>query len=145
MLGIKYAFEVQRWSHLVVMILAVLSHVANRPSAIPKRYYKEDEQESEATFYEVLHRDVGKNSFGRICETLSMFCYQVAVFLAQWTLVSSVACLIDPETASIECETNDLVGPRWIWLIIEACAFYCYMGATVVYIIYMSLRSTFRA
>ena len=72
-----------------------------------------------------------------------MFCYQIAVFLAQWTLVSTVACAHDPESSSFACEENDLVGPRWIWLIIEAIAFYCYMGATVVYIIYMSLRSTF--
>ena len=38
------------------------------------------------------------------------------------------------------CEKQ--VGPMYFWIMMEALAFYCYMGATVAYILYCQCRSS---
>jgi len=107
-----------------VMLLAMISWATSLPSQVPD--HEEDKDES---VYKVSLRDVRKGSFGKICDTIGMFLYQAAVFLAQYTIYFSV-----------ESQMN-LVGPRYVWLLIEMGSFYCYLGATAVYIAYFQIRS----
>ena len=106
------------------MLLAIISWACSLPSEVPD--HEEDKDES---VYRVSLRDVRKGSFGKICDTIGMFLYQAAVFLAQYTIYWAV-----------DAEVN-LVGPRYVWLLIEMGSFYCYLGATVVYIAYFQIRS----
>ena len=122
-----YAFKVQRWAHLAVLIFSVISTIASWPSKIPVSDGENDNQVEE-----IMFRDVGKGTFAAICDTLSMITYQSAVFLAQWTIYWALE------------SGEELVGPRYIWLIIEAIAFYCYLGAVVVYIVYFQLESAIK-
>ena len=102
----------------------MISWACSLPSQVPD--HEEDKDES---VYRVSLRDVRKGSFGKICDTIGMFLYQAAVFLAQYTIYWAV-----------DADVN-LVGPRYVWLLIEMGSFYCYLGATVVYIAYFQIRS----
>ena len=39
-------------------------------------------------------------------------------------------------------ECHKLVGPRYFWILMEAIAFYSYMGAITVYIAYVQIRNS---
>ena len=77
LLEILFAFKCQRWCHLVVFILAIISWFTSLPSQVP-----EHEEGEEDSVYKISLRDVRKGSFGKICDTIGMFLYQAAVFLA---------------------------------------------------------------
>ena len=53
---------------------------------------KELDNEEKLYMRKVQGRDTGKKTFARFCDTISIFQYQGAVFLAQWTLVSANEC-----------------------------------------------------
>ena len=83
-LDILSAFYVQRWSHLIVFILGLLSLWCNQESKLPDVSKSNDLAAGEKQIYmrKVLGRDTGSRTFARLCDTLSIFQYQTAVFIA---------------------------------------------------------------
>ena len=113
---------------------------ANRPSLIPEKNDDDEELEQEESVRENLiieHRDGSWKLFARICSTLSVFCYQAAMFYAQLILAQYVfEC-----NAKGVCVMNPIVGNRSTWLVMEMACFYLYLIATMFYIIWRALAS----
>ena len=80
-------FHVMRWVHLTIFGLALVSGLADRPTNIPEA--KEEDKADKHHLSKVLHRDAQLRTFSRFLDTISVFLYQGAVFLAQWTLATS--------------------------------------------------------
>ena len=128
-----FAFRFQRWAHAIVFILATISYFANKNSAVPKGASTDDA----ISIRKVMGRDTGRKTFSRFCDTLSVFIYQTAVFVAQWNLVHANQCELINDVQI--CER--LAGPEYFWVMMEALCFYSYMASCVAYIGYMQCRS----
>ena len=92
---------VQRWAHLIVFILGLISFILNLDTDIPE---EEDGEDAKILLKEsavrILNRDTRRKIFARVADSIGIFIYQSAVFLAQWTLVISLECgddLLDQE------------------------------------------------
>ena len=92
---------VQRWAHLIVFILGQISFFLNLDTDIPE---EEDGEDAKILLKEstvrILNRDTRRKIFARVADSIGIFIYQSAVFLAQWTLVISLECgdeLLDQE------------------------------------------------
>ena len=90
--------------------------------------------------YRLLNRDTRRRVWARLFDTAGIFVYQGAVFLAQWTLVTSLECQDESVGETELCV--QAAGPTYFWILMEAIVFYCYMGSKVVYIMYYSCRSS---
>lgn len=82
------AFWILRWSHFLLFTLAMCSIFATKDSEIPlaEADEKSTEQEVLREKMEILHRDSVWKLFGRVCDTISVFCYQGAIFYVQMSV-----------------------------------------------------------
>ena len=84
---------------------------------------------------EIIHRDSVWKLFGRVCDTISVFCYQGAIFYVQMSVYKEQFSCID----GAQCELKAPQSVIMAWLYIEMYCFYIYMFATVLYIAYYQL------
>lgn len=78
----EQAFWILRWSHFLLFSLALCSIYATKDSEIPPAEADEKSTEEEVVReqMEIHHRDSVWKLFGRVCDTISVFCYQGAIF-----------------------------------------------------------------
>ena len=79
-LGIIFSFQIQRWAHLAVFVLGMISFVLNMSSHIKDENDGEKGGESDKNTYRVLNRDTGKRIIGKALDAACIFIYQAAVF-----------------------------------------------------------------
>ena len=82
------AFFILRWSHFLLFTLALCSIFATKDSEIPlaEPDQKATEEEVARERMEIEHRDSVWKLFGRVCDTISVFCYQGAIFFVQMSV-----------------------------------------------------------
>ena len=129
------AFNMLRWAHFILFVLAIFSAMLEKPSKIPAPdadTEKGADEDEDRTRLKIYHRDGSKKLFSRILSTISVFIYQGSVFYAQMVLANQ---LIDCDTSG-SCVIKDLKGNRMHWLVLETCCFYLYVLSTTGYIIW---------
>ena len=137
---IQYAFNLLRWGHFALFMLAIFEAIASRPSPIPETKSADIENKDEAQVardsQKIANRDGSWKLFSRICNTLSVFIYQGTVFFAQMTLAENIFNCANDGSCTIE----PIMGNRMAWLMIETCCFYTYVFAAVAYIAWSMIR-----
>ena len=93
--NIKYAFNLLRWGHLILVVLSILEKILTRPSTIPPKKENDSEapltpEEREMADNKLYHRDGGKKLFARILQTIAVFTYQGTIFFAMMTLTDEL-------------------------------------------------------
>ena len=93
--AIQDAFQVLRWAHLTLIILAACQSALNRPSKIPEiedNFGEDEDGEKERVLAKtkVIHRDGSYKLFSRVLASVQVFVYQGAVFYAQMTLANAL-------------------------------------------------------
>ena len=75
-------FWILRWAHFLLFTLALFSIYSTKDSAIPESDLNEFSTHDEKVIesMRVRHRDSVWKLFGRVCDTISVFCYQGAIF-----------------------------------------------------------------
>ena len=82
------AFWILRWAHFLLFALAILTIFATKDSDIPNKETDEKSSEEEIAReqMEIIHRDSVWKLLGRICDTISVFSYQGAIFYVQMSV-----------------------------------------------------------
>ena len=80
------------------------------------------------------HRDSVWKIFARICDTLSVFIYQAAIFYVQVSVCNLESVCVDGS-----CSLSAPSDPLMAWLYIELFCFYTYMASFMGYIAYHQL------
>lgn len=81
-------FWLLRWAHFLLFMLALCSIYASWDSDIPIADLsdKATREEREIENMRIRHRDSVWKLFGRVCDTISVFMYQGAIFYVQMTV-----------------------------------------------------------
>ena len=84
----------QRWSHLLVFVFGIVSYYLKQDTQPPQNTEEEEASEelTGLSSIKMFQRDTRKKVFSKFFDSASIFIYQAAVFLAQWTLVTSLEC-----------------------------------------------------
>ena len=90
--------------------------------------------------FRFINRDTRRRVWARLFDTCGIFVYQGAVFLAQWTLVTSLECQDESVGETELCVKA--TGPTYFWILMEAIVFYSYMGSKCIYILFYTCRSS---
>lgn len=128
-------FTLLRWAHFLLCIFAASSMYSKIDSAIPEQQARRpagELTEVEMIEQRMSHRDGVWKIFGRICDTISVFCYQGVIFVVQLNVYNLQLRCNDKGVCELEPPDNTLLG----WLYIEIQCFYLYMLSAIVYIIY---------
>ena len=85
---------------------------------------------------EIEHRDSVWKLFGRVCDTISVFCYQGAIFYVQMSVFKEqFSC----DSSGTNCSLDPPQSVIMAWLYIEMNCFYLYMFSAILYIAYFQL------
>lgn len=133
----ELAFWILRWAHFLLFTLAILTIFATKDSEIPNSETDEKSSEEEVAReqMEIIHRDSVWKLFGRVCDTISVFCYQGAIFFVQMSVYKEQFSCVDGAECTLKAPQSVIMA----WLYIEMYCFYIYMFATVLYIAYYQL------
>ena len=97
------AFWILRWAHFLLFSLAMLNIFLTKDSEIPAKTTDDNStvEEQEREQMEITHRDSVWKLFGRICDTISVFCYQGAIFFVQMSVYKEQYTCIDEFTCTL--------------------------------------------
>ena len=81
------------------------------------------------------HRDSIYKLYGRVCDTISVFCYQGAIFYVQMTVFNHQFICNEKGDCKLSPPENAIMA----WLYIEIFCFYLYMISACLYIAFHQL------
>ena len=104
----------------------------------------------------ILNAQMAPQTLARMFGVIQTFIAQLGIFYAQWSWMSVYQSFLDKKLVGRgeEGETGQewsqeiilgyLNGPATIWLRMETCAYYCIIISAISYIVFFSVRSSFK-